>query len=250
MTTNWGWFYTESSDGGENFSAAVAMTPTGTNRPYMKADRVGTNKIYLIMNDGHPAAVSTNSVYFFMYQGGAFKKIDGTALGAFPLTPGPSTMDRVYDGSLSTGRSWVWDVSSDPANDRPIAAFAVFPSTSDHRYYQSRWNGSAWVNNEVCNGGDSPNYLYAAEPYYSGGIALDPVYPNQVFVSRKVGSVFQIFRYVSSDNGATWTGTQLTFGNEHCFRPYVVRGARVLAYCRGRYTSFSDFNTRIQLMQI
>lgn len=245
---NWGWGYSQSTNGGTTWGPAVAMTPTGANRPYMKAARLGPSRIDVFMNDGHPADIATNSLYHFYYDNSLWKKSDGTALGAFPLTPGAATMTRIYDGSGGGGRSWIWDAGSDPATKRPVAAFATFPTTSDHRYYQARYNGTAWVNSEVCTGGDSPNYLYAAEPYYSGGIALDPDNVNQVFVSRRVGTIFQIFKYVF--NGTVWTGTQLTNDTQHNFRPYIIRGTRTMVYCRGRYSTYSDYNTRIQLMTV
>jgi hypothetical protein len=223
-------------------------------RPYRKSKANGSSRIDFICNDQNPgdATYTYCNTYHFYYQGGAFFASDGTALGALPLTQAKPT--KIYDSQSSGLYSWVWDLKIFSSN--PVACFAVFPSTTDHRYHQARWNGSSWTDHEICAAG---GYIYSGQPYYSGGIAQDPNDINTVYCSRQVdangnpvgtGGTFQLFKYVTADNGVTWTGTQLTFGSLHCIRPYVAEGIRNLYYTYGSYTSYNVYQTTIEHLAI
>lgn len=230
-------------------TSTVERVLTGT-RPYFKVVQNGTARIDIWCNDGHPAEVSTNSLYHFYYEAGGWFDSAGGSLGAVPFVPS-SDLARIWDGGTAAGRSWVW--SGEIVGGSPSVAYAVFPSASDHRYRCATWNGSAWVDEEVCAAG---GYLYAGEPYYSGGIALDPENAGIVYCCRQVDSsgvistsgVHQLFKFVKS--GGTWTGTQLTFGTDPCLRPYVIPGTRLLQYCTGQYTTFTNYDTRIVVVSI
>lgn len=243
---NWGWGYATSADDGVTWSAAILLTPRTLQRPYTKVVGNGASRIDIFCNDGHPRDAATNSLYHYYYQGGAFFKTDGTALGAPPYTVA-TALTKVWDGSTAAGRSWIYDVVVDKRNSLPVAAFSAYPSSSDHRYRQARYIGGVWRTVEICAAGPG---LYTGEDWYSGGISTDPEDVNVVYCSRKIDGVYQIFRYVSADDGLTWTGTQLTAGTDWCFRPFVVPGARKLVYCVGRYTSYTDYNTRVATLAI
>jgi len=250
----WTLHYSTTIDGGDTtWTPATRMLWDG--RPYWKAKANGTGRIDFICNDQNPgdATYAYCNTYHFYYQNGAFFKSDGTSAGSLPLLQtGPT---KIYDSQASGFDSWVWDLVIDSSN-RPVASFAVFPTTSDHRYHQARWNGSAWVDNEVCAAG---GYIYAGQPQYSGGIVTDPTNINTVYCSRQVnssgvavssGGTFQLFKYVTADGGTTWTGTQLTFGSLHCIRPYIADGIRNLYYVCGTYTSYTVYQTTIEHIAI
>jgi hypothetical protein len=127
-----------------------------------------------------------------------------------------------------------------------VIVYATFPTAaSDHRYRYARWTGSAWwVDNEICTAGGP---LYAGEPYYSGGVTVDKVDPSIVWASRKPGSQWEIYKYVTANNGTSWTETQITTGSADMqARPYCPPGKSMRPlWWTGTYTSYTSFDTRV-----
>lgn len=237
--------YSVSTDNGATWSAVVKLMD-GL-RPYFRVFKSGANRIDIIANDGHPNEFTGNSTYHFYYDAGAWKATDGTTLGSLPYTPA-THLTKIYDGA--SVESWVHDVSFDTTAGVPVAVFATFPTpASDHRYRYAKWSGSAWNHYEICTAGGP---LYSGETYYSGGICIDPDNPNIIYCSREDGSgIYQIWKGVTADGGATWTLTQLTFETVHwCFRPNKEAGSSQITFCKGSYTSFTDFNTHIEWLDV
>lgn len=249
--TVWTLHYSTSIDGGDTtWTPATRLLWPG--RPYWKVKANGSGRIDFICNDQNPGDTTYAycNTYHFYYRNGAFFKSDGTSAGSLPLVQSAPT--KIYDGQATGFYSWVWDLKIFAGN--PVACFAVFLSSMDHRYYQARWNGLAWTHKEVCAGGGR---IYMAQPQYSGGIAQDPDDINVVYCSRQVDSggnavgmdgTFQLFKYITADGGVTWTGTQLTSGSVHCLRPYVTEGIRRLYYSRGSYTTYNLYDTTIEYL--
>lgn len=257
-TTDYAWHYSYSDDDGVTWVTGVQISET--NRPYHKFRKNGANRIDIIRNDGHPDAVSTNGTYhlYLLDTAGVitFHKSDGSVMGSPPFAGAACT--EIYNATTGGGRSWIWDVVNDAG--LPVVTFARFPGATatvalDHRYHQARWNGSAWVVNEICAAGGE---LYAAQDFYSGGVITDPSDIDTVYCSRKVDSngvlsatgVHQLFRYVTANGGTTWTGTQLTFGALPAIRPYIPDGSSKLFYVTGRYTTYTDYDTEIAILDI
>lgn len=248
----WTLHWATSTDGGATWGTATRLLWDG--RPYWKAKANGANRIDFICNDQNPgdATYTYCNTYHFYYQGGSFFKSDGTSAGTLPLLQSGPT--KIYDSQASGIDSWVWDLKIFGGN--PVACFVVLNSSTDHRYHQARWNGSSWVDREICLGGGR---IYSGQPQYSGGLAQDANDINTVYCSRQVdnngnpvgsGGTFQLFKYVTADSGVTWTGTQLTFGSDNCLRPYVAEGVNYLFYFKGRYTTYLDYQTTIEKIAI
>jgi hypothetical protein len=235
------WAYTKSDDGGVTWATAKRIW--GPSRPYTKVVRNGNSRIDFFFNNSHPA--NPTSTYHCYREGGNWYKSDGTLIGddtALPLDFGTDPT-LVYD-QATLGYSWVWDVIIDQSNNRPVGCFVLFPRVTsvinydDQRYYQSRWNGSAWVNNLICSAGPR---LISGQPAYAGGVITDPEDPDIVYCARKVdgsgnvsaGGQWQLFKYVTANGGTTWTGTQLTSDtNVMHFRPFIPVGGRRLFYSK------------------
>lgn len=231
-------WYTKSFDGGVTWSAATQFAAAG--RPYMKLVQNGTSRIDFFFSDGHPSEHVGNSLYHMYMQGGSFYKSDGTLITAsLPLTPA-SHMTRIYDGNGVNGEAWNWDIQID-GTGKPVVAFATFVTTSDHRYRYAKWSGSAWTDYEVTAAGGSIENL-GSEPYYSGGIVIDPDDINTVYYSRDEGGVNEIFKAVTANNGASWTETQLTSDGVESFRPYKAAGSDKLLYLKGDYVGYTSYN--------
>lgn len=238
------YYYSTSTDQGATWSAATELFTNNNdslnNPPYVKVVQNGTDRIDFFLTDGHPEFTATNSIYHCYYQGGAFRKTDGTTV-TLPINPAVE-LTQVYSGA--TNRAWIWDAAINGSGE-PVCVFAVFNSTTDHRYRFAKLTAGSWGTAEICTAG---RYLYAGQAYYSGGIAIDPDDVDTVFASRFVDGVPQIFRHTFS---GTWSaGTRIT-GEARAFRPYVVRNASAeprLLYLKGEYTSFTDYNTTVELV--
>jgi len=245
--TGWAQYFSKSEDDGATWAAATRWIENGSERPYIKLVQNGDARIDFAVTDGHPNSVATNSLYHGYYEGGNWYQSDGTLVGGVGDLPfAPSAFTLVYDGT--TTPCWVSDIVIDGSGN-PVIAYENFPSTTDHRYRYAKWNGSAWSDNEIVAEG---TYLYAAEAYYSGGISIDPADVNTVYLSREPGDAdWEIWRYVTSDGGATWEGTKLTTESGRALRPYVVRnhgGDKKVAYFAGTYMTFTNYDTVIKLV--
>jgi BNR repeat-containing family member len=229
--------YSVSTDGGANWSPAKRLL-TG-HRPYVRVGK-DDDRIDLICTDGHPAEVQTNGVYH-CYFDGQWHKSDGSLLGEPPFAP--SSLTQIHAGAPG---AWVWDVAGD------TVVYATFPALDDHRYRVAAWKGQAWQSVEICSAGGS---LYpannASEPYYSGGICIDPDVSGIVYCSRKTNGVFQIWKGVRGEAwDKAWEMTQLTYGGQDCFRPYKPRGSSALLFVRGSYLSYTSFSTHIAMLRM
>lgn len=232
------WYYTKSTNDGTTWSAGTSFWKPGSAKyPYVRVYPTSATRFDVVATNAHPAHENP-SVYHFYYEGGNWYKSDGTQIVAsLPLTPADVTL--VYDGT--TTPAWVWDITVD-ADGNPWVLYATFPTTSDHRYNVGRWTGSAWTTAEICAAG---GYLYAAQEHYSGGVAFDHDNPRIVYASREISSQFELWKYTTDDDGATWSGVALTSGSAvKNIRPIVPRDAEPdlkVIWLRGTYTTYEDY---------
>jgi len=235
-------YYATSTDG-ITWSGGAEMLGNSPDRPYLKYTSNGVDRIDFCYTNGHPNE-ETNSIYHVYYKSGNFYKTDGTlikAIASLPLAVSDGT--RVYDGT--TTNSWNWDIATD-ANGYPVIVFATFPTTSDHRYWYGRWNGTAWVVNQITPAGQG---LYAAEIYYSAGISLDHDNPSIVYLSKKYGNSYRLYQYETLNNGASWTKELITeSGGTLTIRPVSINnhGSNLkLLYLSGTYATYTSFATEV-----
>jgi len=231
-------------------------------RPYVKYASDGT-AVHLLYTDGHPAEFGRNSIYHLQYDGAFLRQTDGTLVAkAGPdnqpeLSPDRGTL--VFDGTvLPGGQAWIWDTEIGP-DGFPVVVFSTFPdperSYFDHRYKYARYDGTRWHVHDVAAGGTG---IYVAEGFYSGGITIDPDEPSVVYFSSNVeptsaeptaSGVFELYRAVTADEGATWTITAVTSGSRvDNLRPIVPArhtAPTTLVWMRGSYDTYLDFHTQI-----
>jgi len=239
-------YYSKSLDQGTTWATRTRLFANAgggnDNAPYVKVVHTGPDRFDMFLTDGHPNLTATNSIYHCYYQGGSFRKTDGTAL-TLPITPA-TDLTKVYDGT--TTRAWIHDAAV--IGGVPVCVFATFPTAAtDHRYHQRRLSGGSWVGAQVCTAGGP---LYTDETYYSGGVAQDPNNIDQVFASREINGVHQIWRHTTADSGSTWSaGTQITQG-PRSFRPYLIRNAAEprLQFMYGNYHTFVAYDTDLKLI--
>lgn len=229
----WSSRYSVSTDGGATWGAYTIWCEDGGNRPYVQYWKTSDTRIDFILTEGHPNALAT-SVYHGYFEGGVFYKTDGTSAGSLPINPADFTL--VFDGSAD--KAWVWDLKR--VNGTLVALFASFPSVTAHRYHRAVLDDmtNTWSVETVVS--DAGTYLYAAEPFYSGGLCCHQGDTDILFCSAPDASgIHQLFRY-ERDGGGTWTGTKLTAGLRPSFRPDTCDGA--LTYLHGNYTTYNAFS--------
>jgi hypothetical protein len=227
--------YSTSTDGGTTWAPETIFANSPGRRCYVKVACDG-QRIDVAMSDGHPSNNANVSLFHAFYDGTGWSQTDGTAI-TLPLTPSNGTL--VHDGTTAT--SWACDVAADPATGRPRIVFATFPTSSDHRYQQARWDGTAWTVSEV-----AASTTLGGEAYDLAGASLDHDRPDVVYTSEPDGSGFRIVRNVTADDGATWDRVELTDAAVQNVRPATVRNSaaqlRVL-WMSGTYTSYLSWNT-------
>lgn len=238
-----------SPDGGATWGPVTPLLDTGPNIPsYVKYASNGRDRIHIAFTDTHPEKSATNNVYHIAYQAGAFYRADGSlvkTVDQLPLTPPDA--DLVYDATANGARGWIWDIALDSAG-QPVIAYANYPSVTNHRYRYARWTGSAWFTIELTGAGGSIDES-GNDPFYSGGIALDPNNPSILYLARQVGGAFELERWSTVNGGATWSVQTITSGSgAKNIRPFVPRGHRPgsigLLWLYGGYTSYTQYETR------
>jgi len=208
-----------------DFSTTWGGTTHLHQQTYSKVDTDGVGRID-VFSSLHPDDGSTH-IYHVYRESAAWHESDGTSIAA-SLPFADSDMTTVYTAS---GSDIVWIADGVTNSGNPVALFYRWPSddTSDVRIMWSRWTGAAWDTHEVTAAGgyvpSSVEYPVGTfQDHYPGGAALDHADPNVVYVSKEVSGQFEMFRYVTADNGATWTGTQLTTASANKqMRPVSVR---------------------------
>jgi BNR repeat-containing family member len=234
---------------GGGWSPARRMIAAPGQRPYVKYDSNGTDTIVMAFTNGHPRERIT-SIYFAEYRAGWLRGASGrliAPLGVHPIAP--QRGDLVYDGAAHHVSGWVWDVALDH-HRRPVIVYATFPSKRNHEYWYASWNGSRWVSHFLTAAGPSisPGTI---EFEYSGGLALDHSNPSTVYLSRKVGSGWEIERWTTPNGGYSWSHTVVVpSGGIQNVRPVIPRGGGPLQllWLRGHYGSYTAYGTSIAFL--
>jgi len=223
-------------------------------RPYIKVVSNSKDEIHFAFTDGHPRNEPFNSIYYACYKKGKIFKADGTEIGTLETLPVPhSKCDIVYNGKLGNGRAWVWDIALDK-DGKPVIVYARMPQETEHYYCYARWTGEKWENNTLTLAGkwfpQTPKGTKEPEPHYSGGISLNHSNPDEVYLSKQVGEIFEIEFWKTKDNGKNWEHYPIT-QNSNCLNvrpivPWNYNGRRRhLIWMRGEYIHFTKFNTSI-----
>lgn len=243
VTTEWTW----------SFKGRLIYTPVG--RPYFKC-AVGQDKIGIAFTDGHPKEIPCNIYYvaigkdadgqeaFFSADGSLIKRL---SVGPLVKSEADTVFNRLACPELTGDNSWVWDLAFD-STGAPVVAFATFPSRSHHQYHWARFDGYGWDDEiVVSNAGGSVADTTIGTPqyYYSGGIALDPLDPDVVYVS--VGNAFggsDLMRARKEPDGF-WSLHDIAGGTvEDNMRPIVPRGGppdtEMVLWMKGRYDYYKN----------
>jgi hypothetical protein len=252
-------YFQTSDDGGVSWSTAIRFFFAGTEnagmRPYCKYASNGKDKIYMLIERDNRNNPPPKPTYFMYYFNNGFYRMDGTLIKTVAqatTTPvGVNDVDVVFDPNnapdgLTNVKGTGWDVALD-SDGYPVFVYDIFDVTAgaNHRLYYYRWDGTKWNHYFLINSG-APMTQNGAENGFGGGICLDHVNPNIVYLSAQVNGSFELQRWVTPDKGKTWTHWAVTAGsgtNKNC-RPVVPRGTPggkidVVWNC-GLYASFDN----------
>ncbi len=240
-----------STDNGETFGATKEFIAGGGQRPYTRYCQGADGAIHVAVTTGHPRNEASNKIYYCRFKDNKFYKADGTLIKDFADGGvNISQLEVVYNGT-TYGKGWIWDIAIEKETGNPVMVYASFPSDTDHRYHYARWNGTAWENTQITEAGkwfpQTPAASSEPEPNYSGGIIMDYDDPSVVYLSKEVKGVFEIFKYVTADQGKSWTAKAITWNTpSHLVnvRPIVPRhhkeGFFDVIWMRGEYVFYAN----------
>jgi hypothetical protein len=238
-----------------SWTKATTLIANSYQRPYVKYESNGVDRVGFVFTDGHPDKTKNNVYYASVGTDSAgqpaYFRADGTKiknLSAGPLRPAEA--QKVFNKLAGGGRAdnaWVWDCAFDD-DGRPVVAYSVFVDNNvkQHAYHWARWNGSTWEDHTlVANAGGSIAAPKANQPYYSGGIALDHENPGIAYLSRQIGSRWELEQWKSADDGATWSTLPITTASSaNNIRPVVPRDrpddTEMVLWLSGTYYDYAN----------
>jgi len=238
--------FATSDDLGEHWSPAQVLLEEPGQRPYAKYAATD-DTIGIAFTRSHPDE-SPTGIYFMTYWKGAFFRADGTAIGGVDDLPfAPAQTELVVDPAVLGSSAWIQDVAFG-ADGNPVITYVATNST--HQYHYVRWNGTAWHDTLLADGGPGIA-TNSREPSYSGGIALDHSDPTAAYLSRRIGEHNVIEKWQTADGGATFTSAPLTQDmTVDNLRPTVPLGLRPedtgrTLWMSGSYRYFTDYTTAL-----
>ncbi len=225
--------YSTSTDGGSTWaSRTVVYTGASGKVPYWRIASDWISRIDVFATDDVPTASSLGHFYLDGTTGNAYKT-DGTLISATrPFAF--SDMTLVHASTV-----WSWGACLDTLG-RP-ATVMMRDIGSDNAIDVARWRSGAWHTDTVIAsvGGQLTGNQYAS------GCGIHHTNPDIVYAAKKVSSHWEQFRYVSLDDGATWTGTQLTSASsvDHVWVDVVHKAGTGLEgiWTFGTYTSDTSY---------
>ena len=251
-----------STNFGDSWSYGGRLLAEGTNsdRPYVRYTSDGS-RIHLITTERHPRDFD-NSIYHGYIQNGQLFNSTGSIVDANLFDAAgmaPANLTKIFAtgtqfGDTTMRRAWTIDVAIDDAG-LPYAVFQARAedNNADHRFFYAKFNGSNWAVHELAKAG---GFLYAVEDDYTGLVALDPHDPNRLFISTKIDPRsdlamprYEIFEGTTSDGGANWSWSPITFNSTvDNLRPIVPAwddDHTALLWMRGTYSTYTNYNLDI-----
>ncbi|GAB5406856.1 MAG: hypothetical protein Aurels2KO_50870 [Aureliella sp.] len=254
-----------SDDDGQTWSAPELLMKIGDGRtrPYVKYFCDGVDRIDFLFTEAHPRDHDT-SIYHCFYQAGELFRTNGERIGSLPsranvpINPIDSTL--VFDGASQP--AWVWDLRRTISGEL-YAVFVVShdgASGNDLRYHYATVQGSRWHVEEVAYAGQ---HLYEPENHYAGGVVIDAVDPNVLYVSSNVdptsgaaGPVKRNRMYVGERRTKyaefIWTPVKEIVGANQ-LRPYSTTAGdhgSLLLWLEGEYRTYRDYSTQIRWLEM
>lgn len=219
------------------------MVQSSGARPYAKYISNGKDKIYLAYTTGHPDNEYPNWLYcnIFDINSRQLTDIRGNILSTVGVTQVRRTEEylkahpyAVVDHPADR-RDWIWNMAFDSKGYPVIGMTRISKDKHQHDYYYAKWNGEAWQQTFVADGGGHFHQSPETENCYSGGMAVDRNDPTVVYCSVPVNGVYEIVRYTMSEDGTRVLGSEAVThdSKKNNARPYVTETAGDISCKRG-----------------
>jgi hypothetical protein len=226
--------YSKSTDGGTTWATRVLLYtgPSGF-VPYWRIASDGDRYLHVFTTDKEPTASKLGHFYFDAWTDKAYTSAGVEITASRPF--GFSDITEVHAAVC-----WSWGATVD-SQGRPACVLMYEVSASDNGVKTARWRSGAWQVDTVLTsvGGQLGVNKWAS------GAGIHHTDPDTVYIARKA-TKFEMWRYTASDDGASWSGQQLTSGSsaDHCWVDVVHSPALGLeaVWLTGTYTSDTNYD--------
>jgi hypothetical protein len=262
-----------STDMGDTWSYGGQLTMNanvGYVNGYLKYWSNGVDRIDFVCTEYHPRDYPTSLYHGYIKAGKSYTSdgalVDENILDTVNI-PTPVNFTRVFaDSTIVHGDTMrrCWNIDVQRYADGTIATLVSARANNnvggssnainpDHDFLYCRYNGSRWTYTYL---GKAGLKLYASEQDYTGLGALCPNDPSTIYLSTPYDprddtnlGVHEIFKGVTSDQGATWSWTPITRNSvRDNLRPIVPawdKNNTVLLWFRGTYSSAQLFDAAV-----
>lgn len=209
-------------------------------RPYAKYCSNGKDRIMMAYTTGHPDNENPNWLYYNSVNINTLQLEDIKGNVLSKIADGPFRVARnqeyaekypltVVDHTPGW-RDWVWQVTPSDNGSPIIAMVKISGDKKTHDYYYTYWNGTDWESIFLAHGGGHFHQSPDIEHCYSGGMAIDPVCPDEVYCSVPVvgafGKNYEIMKCVVNKSGKrVWAEPITRNSRKNNVRPYILPGS-------------------------
>jgi hypothetical protein len=254
-----------------SYGGILATNTSNTyNKGYYKYWGNGVDRIDFILTEQHPRDTTTSIYHGYIKDGKSYRS-DGVVAdeNVFDTLNIPSFGDftKVFrDSTMLAGylmrRCWNTDVVR--YADGTIVTIVTARTSQyygsdasinpEHAYIYCRYNGLTWKSSYL---GKAGYKMYSSEADYVGNAAVHPNDPNTIYISTSFDprdstlnlGVREIFKGMTTDEGATWTWIPITQNSvRNNFRPIVPLWddtSTALLWWRGTYNSAQNFDAAV-----
>jgi hypothetical protein len=254
-----------STDQGNTWSYGGLLTQPdesiGYVNGYFKYSGNGIDRIDFVGTEHHPRDYNTSIYHGYIKNGQTFTA-DGILLDSDvsdKTAPKPAQFTKVFEANtvvqgITMTRCWTIDLQTyDDGTLATIFKARANDNEMDHRFFYARFDGSTWTSTYL---GKAGSKMYSSEQDYVGLGALHPNHPGIIYISTPFDpgndadlGVREIFKGVTTDNGATWSWTPVTQNSvRDNFRPIVPdwdKNNTALLWWRGTYYTAQSFDAAI-----
>lgn len=198
--------YSKSTDGGATWSSRVVFYTGASGRtPYWRMWSNGQDRVDFFTTDREwYDQANPSKVGHFYFTGGNFYQSDGTQITATQPF-GFSDITLVHDNT--DGMVWCTGVCNDGSGAAALLMVGL-SSDTDNELRTARYRSGSWQIDTVGSHGG----IYSGDRYGPGG-AIDHDSPDVVWFSQLVSGTYELFRFTSADDGASWSSEQITTGS-------------------------------------
>lgn len=253
------------------YGGRLSSQPTslGYSNGYYKFIGNGVDRIDFICTEAHPRDYD-NSIYHGYIQGGKSYNSHGVEIDAdiYDTTgPAPQAFTRVWQtqgvSATTLHHGWTTEIEYDAAG-RPVILFTSrygnavvdgHAGAGDHRIFHGRFDGTSWTTTQL---GRVGQLFHTGEQDYTGLGCIHPNDPSTLYISSYIHPATdvefaskkrEIFQGRTTDNGATWNWTQLTFNstvdNARPVIPSWDADHTALLWWRGYYPWQRDYDLSV-----